>query len=176
MQEKVVVFFNSFIQSLTIYDYLGFALLGLLFLLLIILAILMRSRTAIVLFFTFVAFMLVTAGPFGVKYGFDHLVRSSEVTVDKAQKLQYSSALLVEGKITNTGKIDYSKCEIGFKVVQPADNKALALLHWLRPIAYSHLVVDKKLQRGQSEGFEHMIDGFTYEDAFEIKTIRKCYP
>ncbi|MGM0622428.1 MAG: DUF2393 family protein [Campylobacterota bacterium] len=176
MQEKLTQYFNDFAQALTIYDYLGFAILGLLFILCVILALLLRAKAGFALFFATVAFILLVAGPFGVKYLFDKIARAHEIEITKSQKLVYSNSLVIDASLTNKAKIDFSHCKVTFKVYVPHENRFLDFIQSLQPIAVSSHTIDKKIQIAQNVTFNHIIDEFEYEDPFSIQTKGACYP
>lgn len=175
MQEKIINYFNNFAQSLTMYDYLGFAILLLVFILFIVLAILARNRIGTALFFSLFAFMLLIAGPFGVKFGFDQLIRKNSVGVEDYKKLVYSDSVTVDLNITNKGKIDFSKCEVKVFAVKDVKNSYLQHLYNLKPLARSTKVIED-IQIGQTKEFKSVIDNFTKQDGFNIRAKGECYP
>ncbi len=176
MQQKALAFFHDFTASLTLYDYLGFALLGLFFLFFMILSIVVRQKPAAALLFAFLAFIMLIAGPFGVKEVFDRVVRSSAVVITKEQKLQYSKALLLEGKLTHTGKIAYSRCRVIIDIYKDRDNKYLNYLQRFLPFRSKTLHFDRSLQKGQNIAFETTIEEFAHEGEFNVRAHGECYP
>ena len=176
MQEKITQYFHDFAHALTIYDYLGFAILGLLFILCIILAVLLRAKAGFALFFATVAFTLLIAGPFGVKTLFDHIARANEIEIEKSQKLVYSNSLVIEASLTNSAKVDFTSCEVRFRVYTPNENRFLNLISRFQPIIVSSLTLEKKIPMGKTVTFDHIIDDFEYDDAYAIQTKGVCYP
>lgn len=175
MQEKVTQFLYNFADALTIYDYLGFALLLLLFLLFIVIAILARARVSTALFFSLLAFMLLTVGPFGVKAGFDYLIRANDVQISNFKKLIYSDSVAVEGKLTNIGKIDFSKCLVRINIVKDVENEYLQHLYNLKPLA-TKMIELNKIAMNDSKSFQIVIDEFTLQKDFSVIAKGECYP
>ena len=175
MQHKINQYFQNFTDALTIYDYLGFVLLFLLFLLSILLAIFARNKAGVAIFFALIAFTLLIAGPFGVKIAFDKIIRANSVEITKTQILNFSDALVVDGKIQNIGKVDFSKCSVKVMVVKEYSNEYLQALFNLKPI-FSHTKEVVEIPMTQIKEFNIVIDQFTLKDGFIVNAKGECYP
>jgi hypothetical protein len=175
MQQKITLFFYDFADALTLYDYLGFVLLFLLFVLCVVLAVVSSQKLLTALFFAFLSFMLLVAGPFGVKIGFDHFIRANEVEITKMQKMHYSDSLLVEGTITNIGKIDFSYCKITIKAVKAVENEHLQMLYSFKPYA-TKVIQSADIPMNEVENFKAVIDNFTLKEGFTVLGKGACYP
>lgn len=175
MQQKVTQFFHNFADALTIYDYLALTLLLLLFLLCIVLAIFARNRAGLAVFFALIAFTLLVAGPFGVKIALDSIIRSNSIEITNVQKLNFSDALVIDGTLTNKGKVNFSKCDIKVSVVKEYANQYLQMLFNLKPIMTKKHTVEG-IEIAQSVQFNIVIDQFTLNDGFITNAKGECYP
>jgi hypothetical protein len=175
MQQKITRFFYDFADALTLYDYLGFVLLFLLFILCIVLAVVSSQKLFTSLFFAFLSFMLLIAGPFGVKIGFDHFIRANDVTITKFQTMHYSDSLLIQGSITNNGKIDFSHCKITLKAVKSVQNEYLQMLYNFKPYA-TKVIQSADIPINEVKKFEAVIDEFTLKEGFTVIGKGACYP
>jgi len=160
---------------LTIYDYLGLALLFLLFLLCILLAIFAKNKAGLALFFALIAFSLLIAGPFGIKIAFDSIIRANTIEINSIQKLNFSDALVIDGTVTNRGKVDFSKCDIKVFITKEHSNNYLQMLYNLKPImTHKHTVEEIKIL--ESVSFNIVIDNFKLENGFIVTAKGECYP
>ncbi len=175
-QKLITDYFNDFVSAMTLYDYLGMALLVLFFIFFIVLAVSLRQKTAAAIFFSLLAFVTLLAGPFGVKEGFDELIRKTDTTISEYKKLNYSNALVVKGKLKNSGKIDFSRCKLHVRVLKVSDNKYMNYLNRLRPVATKTQPLDKALAKGDDISFDVIIDNFTYQNDFNVTAKGECYP
>jgi len=176
MQQKAIAFFNDFTASLTLYDYLGFVLLGLFFIFFIILSIVVRKKPLAALFFGLFACTILVAGPLGVKEIFDRLIRSAEISLDNVQKLHYSNALIIEGSLQNSGKIEYSKCSVHIRIYQDRKNKYLNYVQKFLPLYTKKVQLQGPIAKMQSQSFETTIEQFNYSNDYKVNVYGECYP
>lgn len=164
-----------YFQHLTIYDYVGFIWLVLTFLILFVLIIyLFRSKPLFTVFMLFVLCVSLPVGFFTLKYFIDKNIRKSDIT-SKVETLRYTKSLIVEGNITNSGKINYKECLITAKIIKKSNNKIKDFLNSLKPIKKETIFIDKPIDKGESKSFKIMIEGIEYKKDYDTVVSAKCY-
>ena len=164
---------QSFIEGLIPYDYMLFGFVLLLFILLIVLAILLRDRMKLAIFFVLLAFATFLLGP-TVGYIFLHKYLFKNHTELISQKrLHFSPAIVVKGTITNDSKLNFSSCEITATVYKITSNKYKNYLFQLKPLKKMS-ILKKDILKGQTEEFKMIIEPFTYKKEYNISLGASC--
>ncbi len=166
----------DYIHALTVYDYIAFAWLLFLFLIILTLAILLgRKKPTLAIFLIMIVILLMFVAPFGIKYFLDKTVRKVDVVTDKISKLHFASSLIVTGHLINVGKIPYQKCTINAKVFKISENKYRNILNNLKPLRNKTIVVDKNISEGEEAMFKIVFDKFTYSKEYNVTLSGECY-
>ena len=124
---------DSFIAGLHTYDYILFSISGALFLLILLLAIVLRKKIGLSLFLVLLAFIIIIAGPIaGYQYIHTTLYKT-KISQLIIKKLEFSEAVVIRGKIQNLGKQSFQKCEISAKAYKQAGNFLEEFVNPLKP-------------------------------------------
>lgn len=164
---------TAFIDELIIYDYVLFASSFTLFILFIVLTIILHKKIGVAIFFLILAFSALLIMP---SYGYivmhNYLFKNS-VTLERAQKLLYSEALLVRGVVTNESRFDFSSCRVSASVYRVTQNKYKNYLLKFKPFMSSSIVTPE-IAQGESHRFEFFVEPFTYSNEYNITLGADC--
>ena len=178
MKEFIIERLTDFINNLTIYDYLAFGVLGLLFILFLIL-IFVPKNAMVRLFMLLLTILTLIVGPFGVKFGLDSIVRKTELNVSETKRLTFANTLIVVGNIKNVGKIDYTKCKISTTVIPKGESSYINHFNFfLNPLYKSYDSIDLQglpLKIGEDMDFRVSINDFTPKEDFDVDVRGVCY-
>ncbi len=161
-------------QSLTKYDYMAIGWILFLALLLLILAAIVKRRT-LSYFLLFVAVSLLFVGPVVVKGIMDRYLRVAKVDISKIKPLTYSRSLLIEGSITNSGRIDFKRCDLALIIYKQESNILKSVAARLKPMRVEIDSLDFPLPSGESKPFRIIVDHFNAHD-FNLSLQPRCYP
>jgi len=169
MKEKIL----AFIHGLISYDYILFGACFVLFILFIILALLLRKKLIIALFFVLLGFAILALGPtLGYIQMHKYLFKNS-VEMLSQKKLNFVQAVVVKGSIKNESKFDFSECKISAEVYKVSANKYKNYLLRLKPFQKMS-IIEQDLPRGQIREFKIIIEPFTYQKEYNISLGASC--
>jgi len=165
---------HDFIASLHLYDYILFGISGALFVLILLLAILLRNKAILSLILVLLAFIILVALPIsGYKYIHGQLYKT-ELTNLNIKRLEFSEAIVIKGTITNQGKVDFHKCTIGSQAYKGASGFLQEIVYPLKPFQKVSIVKQEELGIGQSLDFKLVMEPFTYTDEYNISMKVNC--
>ena len=133
------------------------------------------KKRALAYLFLFLGMLILFFAPPAVKIFLDGYLRKNVVTIDRVKHLVYSQALLVEGTICNTGKVDFSRCDLILSVYRP-DKTLKNLSPWLKPLRVVIQPFDKPLHKGETQPFKIIVDDFKKVDDYNVSLVGRCYP
>ena len=163
MKEKLL----AFLHTLTVYDFIYFGAVFLLFILLILLTLLLRRKITLALFILLLAILDLSIGlTFGFGYFHDYLFKNS-ITVTKAKKLHFVQAVVIEGKLKNESKFDFKSCRLTATIYKETHNKYKNLLFRLKPLKSKTLTL-KDIPQGADVDFKILIEPFSYKKDINV--------
>ncbi len=169
MKEKILLFFHS----LTIYDYVYFGSVFILFLLFIILTLLLRKKPTLALFIFLIALIDITLGPtIGYNY-FHSTLYKNKITLTKVKRLTFVQAVVIEGTIKNISKFDFKECKIKASILKNTHNKYKNLIFRFKPIKTDILTL-KDIQKNKQVPFKFLIEPFRYKKDFNVSLSGVC--
>ncbi len=165
---------QSLIASFHTYDYIFFATSSTLFLLLLVLAIILREKTVLSLTLVLLAFIILIAGPvLGYQYVHSTLYKT-EITELNIKKLEFSQAIIIKGKLTNQGKQSFKECKISSKAYKGPTNFLEEIVLPLKPFLKMSIIQTDILDINQSREFKIILEPFTYENEYNISVKASC--
>lgn len=165
---------QTFVSTLHTYDFIMFGAVGALFLLILLLAVLIRQRTVTSLFLILFALILIVIGPIaGYKY-VHATVYKTEILDLQVKKLEFTEALVIKGSLKNSGKQSYSRCRISAHAYKGASNLFEEFVYPLKPFAKVSILKEEDLNITQSLDFKLVIEPFTYSDEYNISMEANC--
>ena len=169
MKEKIL----EFIHGLSNYDYILFAGLFFVFLLLLILTLLLRKRAFFASVFLILSLITLFVGPFvGYIQLHDYLYKnSSKITEIKA--LEFSPALVVLGNITNESQRDFSTCKINVNIFKVAHNQILDAIFPYSPFQTMQ-VTETDIAKGETRDLKIIVEPFSYKQDYNVSLGVDC--
>ncbi|QOP46391.1 DUF2393 domain-containing protein [Sulfurimonas paralvinellae] len=164
---------QNFIDGLIPYDYILFGSVIALFVLFIILAVLLRRKLTLAIFFVLLAFAVFLLGPtLGYMQMHKFLFKNHTELVSQ-KKLNFSQAVVVKGTITNDSKFDFKSCKITANVYKVTANKYKNYIYRLKPFAKMS-IVEEDIKKGQTKEFKIIVEPFTYKRDYNISLGANC--
>jgi len=167
-----------YLHHLSLYDYVGFTFVGIVFFLLFLIGVILlfKRRFSISLLILFLSFMIVPIGFLGVKYITDKSLRKAKVDIIKIKPLHFSSSTLIEVKLKNISKINYNECFITINVYKKSDSKVKSFLYKLKPVTKRTISIEREIPRGKTIEIKSIFDGVVFnEKAEDYKLDSLCY-
>lgn len=169
MKEKIL----AFIDGLILYDYILFGASFLLFLLFIILALLVRKRLSLALFFILLGVITLLLAPtLGYIQMHKYLFKNS-IEIRSQKKLNFVQAVVIKGTIANESKFDFSECKITAEVYKVTKNKYKNYIFRFKPFQKMS-ILEQNLPKGQVREFKIIIEPFTYQKDYNISLGASC--
>ena len=169
MKEKILLF----LHSLSIYDYVYFGSVFILFLLFIILTLLLRKKITLAMLIFLIALLDIILGPtIGYSY-FHSTLYKNEITLTKTKKLSFVEGVVIEGKLTNTSRFDFKECTIKASILKDTHNKYKNLILKLKPIK-TDVIKIQDIKKGKSAEFKFLIEPFKYKKDFNVSVSGVC--
>ncbi len=170
MKQKLI----AFIDTLILYDYILFGAVGVLFILFLILAILLRHKTALSVLSVLIAFLILILGPTLGYIKMHQFLYKNEVNITKVQKLEFTDALLIEGTLKNNSKMDFLTCNIKVAAYKVTGNKIKDILYPFKPFKKASLKLDTMIKPKQSKKFKLFLEPFHYSKEYNLSTGANC--
>ncbi|WP_457750231.1 DUF2393 domain-containing protein [Sulfurimonas sp.] len=169
MKEKLLTFIHGWI----LYDYILFGVSFLLFILFIILALVLRKKLIVALFFMLFGFASLVLGPtLGYIQMHKYLFKNS-VKLLSQKKLHFVPALIVKGVIANESKFNFTECKITAEVYKVTKNKYKNYLFKLKPFQKMS-ILEQDLPKEQTREFKFIIEPFTYKKDYNVSLGANC--
>ncbi len=175
MVEKIREAIITFFQSLTGYDYLGFFVTMVLFMMLLFLALYFRHRTKLSFLITLIGFVFFFGGPVAVHALVKATLFKHESQVKEVRQLHYSDTLLVKGELHYLGKHKARYCEVSVAVHKEGGNFFKALVYKMKPLQEGSTKVEKELEKGETTPFKVVIEPFNYGGDYNITIASGCF-
>ncbi|MFZ2890732.1 DUF2393 family protein [Sulfuricurvum sp.] len=164
----------DFIQHLIIYDYFLFGAVFIFFILFLIIAILLRHKLALAIFFVLIAFGVLTAGPIGGYIALHHYLFNNKIILHEVKALEFTEALLIKGDINNTSKRPFNECTIKVGVHKVTHNQYLDRLYPYIPFKKGSMILDESISPGGSASFKFIVEPFRYNKDYNITIKADC--
>ena len=169
MKEKLL----AFLHTLTLYDYIYFGAVFLIFILLILATLLLRHKITLALFILLLAILDISIGPtFGFSLFHNYLFKKN-ITITKAKKLHFVKAVVIEGKLKNESKFNFKTCRLNATIYKETHNKYKNLLFRLKPLKHATLVV-KDIKKGSETKFKFLVEPFNYKKDIDVSVDGVC--
>ncbi len=165
---------ESFVASLHLYDYILFGVSGALFILILLLAIILRNKTGLSLLLVLLAFVIVITGPlFGYQY-IHTTVYKTEISELQIKKLEFSQALVIKGNLRNIGSQSFHTCTISAKAFKGPTNILEEYVNPLKPFQKVSILKKTPIEINDSIDFKMMLEPFTYSNEYNISVKVDC--
>lgn len=165
---------TDFIHHLLIYDYLLFGGIFILFILLLTIAIILRHRLGLAIFFVFIAFGILTAGPIMGYLALHSYLFKNKIILHEIKTLEFTEALLIKGDINNTSKHSFKECTIKVGVHKVTHNQYIDKIYPYVPFKRSSMILTESISPGDSTSFKFLVEPFSYHKDFNITIKADC--
>ncbi|SFV75360.1 putative integral membrane protein [hydrothermal vent metagenome] len=169
MKQKLI----AFIHSLTVYDYLIFGGSLIVFLLFLLLAVILRKRVGLALFFVFFGMGVLFLGPtLGRGIIYDYMYKKS-IKLLSYKRLHFNDALIVKGVLKNESKRYFKKCQIDVIITKTSHNK-------LKNYIYQWKVLQKDssfeydIAPNQTRKLKMIVEPFIYQKDYNVSLEADC--
>jgi len=174
--EALKVSIMNYITHFSMYDYVAYAWLILLFFITILLATVLSKKTPFFsVFLLIVSLVLLFVGPFVLKHYLDKTIRPTKIEINLVQKLNFSDTLIVDGYITNLSKRKFSICTIHVEVIKKGKNSLQDILNKLKPIRKKSTILKDAVDKNSTDSFRVVFNNFTYSKDFNVSVGSSCY-
>lgn len=164
----------DFISHLLIYDYLLFGGIILAFILILMVAVVLREKIALAVFLVFLAFGIVTAGSVVGYTMMHHYLFKHKVVVTEMKALEFTEALLIKGDIHNLSKRTFSECTLNTGVYKVTHNRFIDPIYPYLPFKKSSLSVQETIKPGDKTSFKLFVEPFRYTKDYNITLKAEC--
>lgn len=164
---------TAFVHNLISYDYMLFGGIFVFFLLLVIIAIILRKKIGLSLLFLLLSFIILFVGP---TVGYSELHKylfKSEVTILSQKKLSFTPAIVLKGSLKNISKFDFKECKISASVHQKSKNKLKNYMYQFKNIKNMSMI-EYEILKNQTINFKLIIEPFTYTKNYNISIKASC--
>jgi len=164
---------NAILNALIVQDYILFGSVFVLFIFLMILAILLREKRKTSRFIVTFAFLLLILGPTLGYIQMHKYLFKNNVELLNEKKLVYTNAIVVEGNITNSSRVNFSSCKIRAIAYKKTPNEYKNYILRLKPIQKSSITL-QNLDKNQTKEFKMFIEPFTYSKEYSVELESSC--
>lgn len=164
----------DFINHLLIYDYFLFGGIILLFIVLLVLAIILRHKMGLAIMLVLLAFIILTAGPIGGYIVLHNYLFKHTLLIHDVKALEFTEALLIKGDINNTSKRPFNECTFHAGVFKVTHNQYLDKLYPYVPFKKSSTTLKREIKPGESAPFKLFVEPFRYSKDFNVTLKADC--
>ena len=164
----------DFIHHLLIYDYLLFGGIFIFFLLLLILAIVLRNKMGIAIFFVFIAFGVLTVGPVAGYIALHQYLFKHTLIIHEVKALEFTEPILIKGDINNTSKRPFKECTIHAGVYKVTHYKYIDKIYPYIPFKKSSMTITQTIAPGESAPFKMFVEPFRYNKDYNLTYKVEC--
>lgn len=165
---------EAFIATLHLYDYILFGVSGGLFLLILLLAIVLRRKTGFSLFLVLLAFIIIIAGPIAGYQYIHATVYKTEISDLQIKRLEFSEALVIKGNLKNLGSQSFQSCKLSAKAYREPTNILEEFVNPLKPFQKVSIIRDTPMQINDTVDFKMILEPFTYSNEYNISVKVDC--
>jgi len=164
---------TTFVKELIVYDLILFGSSFILFILLIILGIILRQKTAIAVLIVLLSFSILFLVPtLGYIKMHEYLYKQKTELLSE-KKLNFNNAIVVKGLITNESKRFFKKCSIKASAIKVTPNKFKNFIFSFKPIVTS-IITEQNIEIGETREFKIIVEPYNYKGDYNIIIGAKC--
>jgi len=163
----------EFIHGLTNYDYILFAALFAIFLLLLIVTLLLRKRVLFASLFLILSLATLFVAPFVGYIQLHKYLYKNSVKITETKALEFTPTLIVKGTLTNESSRDFSTCKVQANVFKVAHNKILDTLFPLNPFQ-KVWIEEANIKKGETRDLKIIVEPFTYKQEYNVSLGVDC--
>lgn len=164
---------TAFMNGLIFYDYILFGSVFFIFILLIIIGIILRNKTALAIFIIFLAFIMLTVGSILGYIKMHQFLFKNSTSITSQKKLTYTKAVVVYGVVKNISDIDFKSCNITASAYPVSGNSIKDYILKFKPFNKMS-ISEQDVLKGEEREFKLIIEPFTYSKDYNISLEARC--
>lgn len=164
----------DFINHLLIYDYILFGGIILVFILILVLAIVIRHHLGWAIFLVLLGFGVLTVGPIAGYIALHQFLFKNTLTIERVKALEFTEALLIKGSLENSSKRSFQECTLVAGVYKATHNRYLDQAYAFFPFQRGHTSIDHPLKPGEKADYKFLIEPFRYSKDFNVTIKAEC--
>jgi len=166
----------NYIHHFSMYDYVAYAWLILIFFVTILLAIMVAKKSPLFsILILLISLTLLFAGPFVLKHYLDKFIRPTSSKTLEVKKLTFSDTLIINGSVTNLSKKSYSTCKINVAVIKSSKSDIQNFVNQLKPLLKQTISINKPIEINVTKEFRAVFNNYTYSKDVNISIKSECY-
>ena len=169
MKYKITAFFHGLIT----YDYILFGGVFILFLMLMVLAILLRKKLGLSIFIILLSFGVLFTGPTIGYVKLHDFIFENEVTLLSQKKLSFTPAIVIKGTLKNSSKKDFKNCKISANVHKVSKNEFKNYLYSFK-IIQKVSMLEFNIKQNETRAFKMIVEPFSYKRDYNISLKASC--
>jgi len=164
---------NAILDSLIVQDYILFASVFVLFIMLMFFAVFLRRKKNISRLLASSSFLILILGPtLGYIQMHKYLFKNGVELINE-KKLEFTKAIVIQGKITNDSENDFYQCNIVATAYRKTSNGLKNYVLRLKPIKKSSIVLED-IRISETKEFKMFIEPFEYKYDYEVGLEASC--
>lgn len=169
MQESL----KLFLHELLIYDYILFGVVLTTFILLIVIAILIRKREILSILTIFIAFSVLFGGSIGGYFELHNYLFKHKLELIKQKKLNFTQAVVVYANLTNESKRVFNECKIIATINKADQNRYKEMILKLKPLMKMS-IIESNIDINETREIKMILEPFTYGGDFNVSLKARC--
>jgi hypothetical protein len=164
---------TKFIDNLILQDYILFGSVFTLFVLFIILAIVLRKKLGLAIFFILLSICILFLGPTVGYIQMHKYLFKNKTIITHQKKLEFTKAVVIYGNITNESKFNFQECKIKASAYKVTKNEYRNYLLKFKPFKKMS-IVEENIVKGETREFKMIMEPFTYSKDYNISIQGSC--
>jgi len=164
---------TAFINDLIKYDYILFGSVFFLFILMLILALVLRKKSGLSAFLALLSFAILFVGPTLGYIKMHEFLFPHTIKILSQKKLNFTPAIVVTGEVKNEAKKDFKICKITASVLRQSKNKIKTYIYQYKPLKKMS-IIEENIQKGETRSFKIIIEPFTSSREYNISIKADC--
>jgi hypothetical protein len=164
---------TTFMHTLAKFDYILFSSIFIIFLVLMILAIILREKLILSISLGVFSFVVLFVAPFVGYFKMHDIVYKHTVSITSEKKLNFTKAVVVYGTIKNESKRNFKACKIKAQIFKQSKNKLKNFLYQLK--SYKQRSITKNsILKEEIIKFKILVEPFLYEKDYSVSIGAVC--
>ena len=164
---------KTFIQTLAKFDYVLFSSIFIIFLVLMILAIILREKLILSISLGVFSFVVLFVTPVVGYFKMHDIVYKHTVSITSEKKLNFTKAVIIYGTIKNESKRNFKSCKIKAKIFKQSTNKLKNFLYQVKPYKQRSITKNSILKE-EIIKFKILVEPFLYEKDYSVSIGAVC--
>lgn len=176
MLDKIQAAVNFYMTHFSFVDYFGLLWVLLLFLaVLFLVMVLVVRRPIFASFLLFFDIFLLAGGIYFSHKIIDENVRKREIAINYIKELSFSPTLILDFNLTNLSNNPFYYCGVEAKIFKSGGNVVMDFLNSLSPFRVKNESVGEQIDIGQTQIFHMVFKDFSPNFEYKYKIKSECF-